>query len=111
MTGASSARLTLKGRFRNEAGEEMGEGDYTASIDGGSITLDGPRRLTGSSILLAPVDFDSCRVTVHDVTIGIDFHWQRKEAQQFQGALRLKADARGLTLVNELPLESYLVSV
>ena len=111
MAGASSARLTLRGRFVNESGEEFGEGDYTASIDGGSIRLDGPRRLMSSSILLAPVDFDSCRITVHDVTIGIDFHWQRKEAQQFQGALRLKPDARGLMLVNELPLESYLVSV
>src|SRR5262249_40641725 len=40
-----------------------------------------------------------------------DFHWQRQEAQQFQGALLIKAVADRLTIVNELPLESYLVSV
>ena len=111
MTGASSARLTLEGRFVGESGEEIGGGDYAVSLDKDFVALDGPSRFASPSILIAPVDFQSCRITVHDVTIGIDFHWQRKEAQQFQGALRLKANADGLLLINELPLESYLVSV
>ncbi len=111
MTGASSARITLAGRFVNDSGEEVDGGDYTASIDEGAVALDGPTALRSSSILLAPMDFDFCRITVHDITIGIDFHWQRKEAQQFQGALRLNAGRDGLMLINELPLESYLVSV
>ena len=111
MTGASSARITLAGRFASDSGAEVDGGDYTASIDEGAVALVGPTPLRSSSILLEPVDFDSCRVTVHDVTIGIDFHWQRKEAQQFQGSLRLKAGHDGLMLINELPLESYLVSV
>lgn len=95
----------------NDSGEEVDGGDYTASIDEGTLALDGPTPLRSSSILIAPVDFESCRITVHDITIGIDFHWQRKEAQQFQGALRLDAGRDGLMLINELPLESYLVSV
>ena len=111
MTGASSARITLAGRFVNDSGAEVDGGDYTASIDEGAVALDGPTPLRSSSILLEPVDFDSCRITVHDITIGIEFHWQRKEAQQFQGALRLDAGRDGLILINELPLESYLVSV
>jgi SpoIID/LytB domain protein len=49
---------------------------------------------------------------VHGVKIGIDFHWEREESQQFQGTLKLVPDDEGgLTLINELPLESYLVSV
>jgi SpoIID/LytB domain protein len=57
------------------------------------------------------MDLSSCRVTIEDVTIGIDFHWERKESQQFQGALIIGASGDGLTLINELPIESYLVSV
>ncbi|HKS42630.1 MAG TPA: SpoIID/LytB domain-containing protein [Blastocatellia bacterium] len=111
MTGASSARITLAGRFVNDSGEEVDGGDYIVSIDEGVVALEGPTPFRSSSILLAPVDFDSCRITVHDITIGIDFHWQRKEAQQFQGSLRLNAGHGGLIVINELPLESYLVSV
>lgn len=111
MTGASSARITLAGRFVDDSGKDVDGGDYNASVDEGIVILDGPTPLRAASILLAPVDFDPGRITVHDITIGVDFHWQRKEAQQFQGALRLKASPDGLMLTNELPLESYLVSV
>jgi peptidoglycan hydrolase-like amidase len=61
--------------------------------------------------VLAPSDFDSCRFILHGVKIGIDFHWEREESQQFQGTLRLIAEGDRLTVINELPLESYLVSV
>ncbi|MFP5262987.1 MAG: SpoIID/LytB domain-containing protein [Blastocatellia bacterium] len=111
MTGARSAQVSLRGRFVSEAGDSLAEGDYSASLDGGVVRLDREPGLGGPSILLRPADFDSCVFTVHDITIGIDFHWERKEAQQFKGALRLAATAEGLSLINELPLESYLVSV
>jgi SpoIID/LytB domain protein len=121
MTGASAARLTLSGSFVSGTGERLSEGDYSLSFEGGAIaldgpshdgpSLDGPSQVRADSITIAPLNFEECRITVHDVTIGIDFHWQRKEAQQFQGAIRAQVDARGLTLINELPLESYLVSV
>src|SRR5262249_46743008 len=62
-------------------------------------------------ITLAPSDFNSCRFTVHGVKIGIDFHWERLESQQFQGKLTISADGDRLTIINELPLESYLISV
>jgi stage II sporulation protein D len=111
MTGARSARISLTGRFLSEAGDSLAEGDYSVSLDGGVVRLGREPRPGGPSILLRPADFDSCVFTVHDITIGIDFHWERKEAQQFKGALRLAATVEGLSLINELPLESYLVSV
>ncbi|HEX8088872.1 MAG TPA: SpoIID/LytB domain-containing protein, partial [Blastocatellia bacterium] len=111
MTGARSARITLRGQFISDAGDSVGEGDYLVSLGEGVVRLERETRLDGPSILLRPVDFDSCVFTVHDITIGIDFHWERKEAQQFKGALRLMATGEGLSLINELPLESYLVSV
>ena len=46
-----------------------------------------------------------------DVTIGIRFHWERKQEQTFQGDLRLSAAGRNLTVVNRLHLEDYLASV
>lgn len=47
-----------------------------------------------------------------DVTIGIRFHWERKQRQTFCGDLLLLGSAgAGLTAVNRLGLESYLTSV
>ncbi|MFL6277398.1 MAG: SpoIID/LytB domain-containing protein [Blastocatellia bacterium] len=115
MTKATEARLTLDGSYATDADEALGAGDYVARLDDGKVSLTGDasggEMRRGESLRLSPVDFDASRVTVHDVTIGIDFHWQRKEAQQFQGALLIKATDDGLTIINELPLEAYLISV
>lgn len=46
-----------------------------------------------------------------DVVIGIKFHWERKEDQRFNGSLRLIVENKSLTAVNEIPSESYLLSV
>ncbi|MBO0723408.1 MAG: SpoIID/LytB domain-containing protein, partial [Blastocatellia bacterium] len=50
---------------------------------------------------------------IHDVLIGIDFHWERKEAEEFQGNLSLRIDANtsSLIVINEVSIESYLNSV
>lgn len=111
ITGAQSARITLHGKFSVNDSFTFPEGDYTVTLADGLIRLAGAMTLGAQALKLSPVDFNACRITVHDVTIGIDFHWQRKEAQQVQGALELKSAASGLMLVNELPLEAYLVSV
>jgi SpoIID/LytB domain protein len=60
---------------------------------------------------LVPTDRESCRFSL-DMTIGLDFHWQRRERQSFRGSLQLlaKSDNR-LTVVNRVPLETYLTSV
>jgi len=109
LTGVRDVKLALTGRFVTGDGEPANEADYTASAENGVVKLDG---IPGApEITLSPVDFDSCRFTVHGVKIGIDFHWEREESQQFQGALKLVADADALTLINELPLEAYLISV
>ena len=93
------------------AGRPIGEGEYVASADRNEIRLDGGVQVSGTEVVLTPVAFDSSRFTIHGVTIGVDFHWQRTESQSFQGSLNLKATPSGITVINELPLESYLVSV
>ena len=109
ITGARDVRFALAGRFAGAEGESANEGEYTACAQNGAVTLNGVT--VSPQITFSPADFDSCRFTVHGVKIGIDFHWEREESQQFQGKLKLAADGDSLTLINELPVESYLVSV
>jgi len=49
--------------------------------------------------------------SLHDVTIGTGFHWQRQETQTFNGILRLVVESDRITAINELPVEQYLESV
>ena len=49
--------------------------------------------------------------SLHDVTIGVNFHWERKETQTFIGTLRLVVEADKIVAINELPVEQYLTSV
>lgn len=109
--GASEARLTLAGSFLASTGETLRSGDYLATRTDEGVRLSGEVESEFSSLAISPTDFENDRITIHDVTIGIDFHWQRKEAQVFQGGLILNNRPSGLQVINELPLESYLVSV
>ena len=49
--------------------------------------------------------------SLNDVTIGVDFHWQRKETQTFVGTLHFVIEADKVCAINELPVERYLESV
>ena len=49
--------------------------------------------------------------SLYDVTIGVNFHWERKETQVFLGTLRLVVESDKIVAINELPVESYLASV
>lgn len=77
---------------------------------GGNALVPGRYRLT-SEATLAPSDAASCAFALDDVTIGIGFHWERRERQVFRGALRLIRRAGGLTAINDVPLEDYVTSV
>ena len=54
---------------------------------------------------------DDVSFTLHDVTIGVGFHWERQEKQTFRGTLRLVVEADKVLAINELPVEQYLESV
>jgi SpoIID/LytB domain protein len=49
--------------------------------------------------------------SLFEVTIGVNFHWERKETQTFLGTLRLVVESDQITAINELPVEKYLASV
>lgn len=48
---------------------------------------------------------------LHDVTIGVDFHWERKVSQTFAGSLRFIVEGDKITAVNNVGVEDYLLSV
>jgi len=111
ITGVESAKVTLSGIFSSAGLQGLtGNLSFVASQNGG-ISVQGASEFQAPEVILAPSDFERCRITLHDVTIGVGFHWERKEEQIFQGSLRIIAGEKGLNIINLVPLEAYLVSV
>lgn len=114
MSGVETVSFELKGDFVDANGVRFGAGSYhtaTACNRVEIVDASGRRFSSGPEIRLSPVAPDSSFI-VRDVVIGIDFHWEQKQDQQFQGALRLKLSADGRVIViNEIGVEAYLTSV
>ena len=84
-------------------------GAQSASVTAGGLVL-----WNGHTLPVArfePVDASSACVELAGVTIGVNFHWERKENQRFLGALHIIVEQGRLTAVNVLPVEDYLMSV
>src|SRR6266850_493156 len=64
-----------------------------------------------AEVTLTPSDLALCTFALDDVTIGIGFHWERKERQVFRGTFRVVKRDAGLTVINDVPLEEYVTSV
>lgn len=82
-------------------------GEWTAELKNGKISWNGGLY---DELFFTPQQADSA-FWIKDVVIGINFHWERKEDQQFQGALKLIADKDQLIAINILSVEDYLTSV
>ena len=77
----------------------------------GEIELSGQN--LGAGVCIVPnIMNESTHITVSDVTIGIQFHWQRYEDLDYRGIIEVGYNNQGkLVVINELDLENYLVSV
>lgn len=109
LTTRGDVTIELAGTFMDANGTRLSGGVHIASAKQDAVSFDG--LMCSRSIVLSPVDFDSARLTVRGVKIGIGFHWEREESQEFQGELKLLACDDSLTVINVVPIESYLVSV
>ena len=105
----------IRGRFngRYRSGGASLEGDFSAHPAEGAVAL---HDAFGREILRAPEirpgPENGATFTLHEVTIGVRFHWERREEQTFPGELTFLAAGGGkVTAVNELPVEAYLASV
>lgn len=89
-----------------------GAGVRTAKLVEGKIEYDGAlydelffEEQTLSTMFAEP------SFALHNVTIGKDFHWERRETQKFAGALKIIIEKDRLTAVNLVGIEDYLLSV
>ncbi|MDE3059058.1 MAG: SpoIID/LytB domain-containing protein [Bacteroidota bacterium] len=138
--GILEHRTEVHGVFNGTfvAGGTPVTGKFSARVESGTIVLfkhvgrsgASPYNLEHKAIANAKeircVHTEGATFTLHDVTIGISFHWERKESQTFQGNLVLVlrddlpspkqssgfAQAGGtITAINEISVEEYLASV
>ena len=54
---------------------------------------------------------DDASFSLEDVTIGVNFHWERQETQTFEGTLCIVVESDHIVAINRLPVERYLTSV
>jgi SpoIID/LytB domain protein len=110
--GRSVATGVLTGLFSIDNSASM-QGAFR--VEGGKdrlvITDDSGKQIArGRAISCVPVSGGT--FTLRDVTIGVQFHWERKEDQIFEGGLRfLRREDGTITAINEIPVEAYLKSV
>lgn len=83
-------------------------GEQTATVQDGKILWNGQLH---DEIVFTPAK-EGNRFTLCGVTIGVNFHWERTEDQQFSGALRLIVEDTNLVrAINIVDVEEYLLSV
>jgi len=86
---------------------------FSAHVREGRILLHdaaGQETIHEKEVRCTPLD--NSTFTLLEVTIGVHFHWERKQEQTFRGELRLILDENDtLAAVNRIPLEDYLTSV
>lgn len=89
-------------------GEAVKEGEYTADLSNGQIRFRGD---SYNELFFETNDHPNSSFLLHDVIIGLQFHWERKEDQRFKGSLQLILQNTGMTAINIILLEDYLFSV
>jgi SpoIID/LytB domain protein len=106
----------IKGRFEGTyriKGTGISSDNFTANAIDNSIVLSnaGGEEITRSQEIHCSAD-KGASFRVANVTIGIDFHWERSEEQAFSGdlILRLRGDGT-IAVINKVNLEDYIESV
>ncbi len=102
----------LNGHFLIE-GIGLLSGPFHAEAEASSVVLfdEGQRRIASGAFIKLTADQGST-FRLSGVTIGIQFHWERKEDQAFKGNLILRARGDNtIAAINEVSLEDYLASV
>lgn len=88
--------------------ERSFDGAQSVSFDDGKIYWNGS---VYNELIFVPLDDKIGSFELVDVTIGINFHWERKENQRFKGALKFIVENNKLTAINVISVEDYLISV
>ncbi len=105
ITTVDQLNVRLNGNFRIKGETVTGELTIEAN-DSGIIWKDN----IYSELSIRPLD-EKATFTLHNVTIGRMFHWEREEEQTFEGTLHLAIEEKKIVAINILPTEKYLTSV
>lgn len=103
----SGERIAFSLNHPYEVEGQQAMGDQWVEMANGAILWNGNRY---SELVFRPTD-EGASFSLKDVTIGVNFHWERKETQTFLGILRLVMNGDKVLAINELPVERYLESV
>jgi len=106
-------KFEIHGNFRIKGGSQFLTGIYKAKVVNDRIELSQNENIFQfeNEILLVPSNHSAEHFTLRDVTIGVKFHWERKEKQSFRGWLKLLRIGNIIHAINIVPLEEYLTSV
>ena len=97
MSGVQELSFALDSEFATPDRMRFTAGGYRAAVALDRIAVydhTGHRCAETQELSLRPQTPVTATFTIRGVTIGLDFHWQRREDQQFHGTLRLKRDTR-----------------
>lgn len=102
---AQEIHFTLNGNFFAK-GETVSDKQVVSFSEGGILWNGNLYR----ELTFTPQE-DQNSFSLYDVTIGINYHWERQETQVFMGTLKLVVDEEKIVAINILPVEDYLTSV
>jgi len=107
---SDKVEFKFDGKFQLSGKNEVFEENYSAQIIDGKIQV-AELSVSEDEFIFSPLDFEVSIFELKDVTIGVNFHWEQKENQKFQGSLKLIIEDGKITAINVLPVENYLISV
>ena len=108
IVSASSLHFCLKAEYLCRQNGMAVQGESEVQATDTALRWNGELR---HELLFEPKNPTEASFSISDVTIGINFHWERKEKQTFRGSLLLLNDGGKVCAINILPLEEYLQSV
>ena len=105
IVSAKEIHFTLNGHFFAK-GETVSGNQVVSFSEGGILWNESLYR----ELTFTPQE-DKNSFSLYDVTIGLNYHWERQETQVFSGTLKLVVDEEKIVAINILPVEEYLTSV
>ena len=105
IVNAQEIHFSLNMNYSAKGGTYRGE--ETVSFSEGGILWRGNLY---QELTFTPME-EGASFSLYNVTIGINFHWERQETQIFQGTLKLVVEEGKITAINLLSVEDYLISV
>lgn len=105
--------FTCYGDYYTNNQEDFFSGIFQASVKHGKLVVEGSGKklVDENSIVFTPTSPETEHFMIKDVVIGVQFHWERKEKENFKGSLKLLRKGDKVTAINIINIEEYLKSV